>query len=96
MDKTVRLWDLRSGKCVSCLRSHTDEVLDVAFSPDSIFAASGAADGKACLYDLRKLDIQQPELYGETMSSSYAETMAKFLKSWRLHVQINFEVKFEL
>ena len=37
MDHTARIWDLRNGKCVSCLRGHTDEVLDVAFSNDRFY-----------------------------------------------------------
>merc|ERR1712071_464616 len=66
-------WDLRNGQCVSCLRGHTDEVLDVAFSNDRFYAATGGADSKACLYDLRFLTIDQPALYGETISSNDAE-----------------------
>lgn len=73
MDHTARIWDLRTGQCVSCLRGHNDEVLDVAFSNDRFYAATGGADSKACLYDLRKLSVDQPELYGETVSSNSAE-----------------------
>lgn len=89
MDHTARIWDLRNGKCVSCLRGHTDEVLDVAFSNDRFYAATGGADSKACLYDLRKLSIDQPELYGETVSTNQAESFLEGHQSEISQVKFN-------
>src|SRR5207245_1231730 len=34
-DRTVRLWDLPSGKPRAILKEHTDKVVAVVFSPDS-------------------------------------------------------------
>lgn len=70
-----------SGKCVSCLRGHSDEVLDVAFSNDRHYAASAGADHTACLYDLRMLSIDQPDLYAESISSINAEKILEGHKS---------------
>lgn len=89
MDRTARIWDLRNGQCVSCLRGHTDEVLDVAFSNDRFYAATGGADSKACLYDLRFLTIDQPALYGETISSNDAEKILEGHQSEISQVKFN-------
>src|SRR5215213_3538039 len=39
-DKTIRIWDARSGACVQTLHGHTDEVISVAWSPDGQRLAS--------------------------------------------------------
>jgi len=40
-DKTVKLWDVATGKEVVTLKGHTDPVLSVAFGPDGKTLASG-------------------------------------------------------
>ena len=39
-DRTIRIWDTRSGKCVRTLEKHIDRVRSVAWSPDSKRLAS--------------------------------------------------------
>jgi WD40 repeat protein len=51
-DKTVRLWDLESGKEIHRLTGHTDYVFSVTFSPDGRLGLSGGADGAVCLWNL--------------------------------------------
>jgi WD40 repeat protein len=51
-DKTLRLWDLESSRCLSVLEGHTAGVSSVAISPDSKRALSGAADKTLRLWDL--------------------------------------------
>ena len=41
-DKTVRLWDVETGRCLRVLEGHTDGVLSVAWSADQRRALSGA------------------------------------------------------
>ena len=43
-DKTIRLWDVASGKKLPTLTGHTGGVASVAFSPDSRTLASGSWD----------------------------------------------------
>jgi WD40 repeat protein len=50
-DRTVRLWDVQTGKEIRVLKGHTDHVHGVAFSPDGRRALSGGMDGTR-LWDL--------------------------------------------
>jgi len=50
-DKTMRLWDLRSGRCVRQFFGHTKEVLTTAFSQDNRQIFSGGADKQMCLWN---------------------------------------------
>src|SRR5262245_37872218 len=49
-DRTVRLWDVASGKNTAALTGHGSDVSSVAFSPDGKTLASGAGgDGVVIL-----------------------------------------------
>src|SRR5436853_181402 len=43
-DKTVKIWDVSSGKCLQTLEGHSRRVNSVAFSPDSARMASPPYD----------------------------------------------------
>ncbi|KAJ6232880.1 f-box-like/wd repeat-containing protein tbl1xr1 [Anaeramoeba flamelloides] len=43
-DKTVRLWDIESGKCKHILEKHQGPVYPISFSPDGKYLASGSLD----------------------------------------------------
>jgi serine/threonine protein kinase len=54
-DKTLQLWDIETGKCLSTFKGHTDSVNSVSFSPDGRFALSGGGfrDEALLLWDIK-------------------------------------------
>jgi WD40 repeat protein len=51
-DRSIRLWDLQTGKELRKMVGHTDTVYAVAFSPDGTKAVSGGSDGTIRIWDL--------------------------------------------
>jgi transducin (beta)-like 1 len=53
-DGSVRLWDARSGSCISVLLRHRDSVYSVAFSPSGEYLASGSLAGQLYVWSVKE------------------------------------------
>lgn len=51
-DKTLRVWDLKSGQAVRTLNGHTGSVNAVALTPDGLRAVLGSDDETVRVWDL--------------------------------------------
>jgi len=52
VDKTMKLWDVRTGQAIRSFKGHTNAVLSVAYSPDGCTALSGSRDKTMKLWDV--------------------------------------------
>ena len=51
-DKTLRVWELRTGRCLNTLQGHTSLVNSVAVSPDGRHIVSGSVDKTLRVWEL--------------------------------------------
>ena len=52
-DKTVKIWDAKSGECIRTLDGHSYVVLSVHWSPDGKYLASGSGDKTVKIWDAK-------------------------------------------
>ncbi|XP_053212357.1 notchless protein homolog 1-like isoform X2 [Panonychus citri] len=92
-DKSIKLWDGKTGKYITSLRGHVQAVYQIAWSADTRLLVSGSADSTVKVWDMstRKLLQDLPghadEVYaidwspdGELVASGGKD---KLLKIWR-------------
>ncbi len=92
-DKSIKLWDGKTGKFIATLRGHVQQVYQLSFSSDSRLLVSGSADSTLKVWDLRvkKLLIDLPghadEVYAVDWSPDGQKVASggkdKVLKLWR-------------
>jgi serine/threonine protein kinase len=92
-DKTIKLWNLRTGELRRTLSGHSDQVLSVALSPDGQTLASSSWDQTIKIWNLRTEEFRltltedSNEVWsltispdGQTLASSSGDT----IKIWNL------------
>jgi WD40 repeat protein len=52
-DKTIRLWEVETGRMLRVLDHHRDNVTSIAFSPDGKTIASGSLDKRVAICDVK-------------------------------------------
>ncbi|AFY57121.1 WD40 repeat-containing protein [Rivularia sp. PCC 7116] len=52
-DRTVKLWDLKTGKLLKTLEGHKEAVISIAITPDGQILASGSNDNTVKIWDLK-------------------------------------------
>ena len=63
IDKTIKVWDFKTGECLNTLEGHTSSINSIAISPDGKYIVSGSDDGIIKIWDFKtfkeiyKLDI---------------------------------------
>lgn len=92
-DKSIKLWEGRTGKYLGSLRGHVQAVYQVAWSADSRLLVSGSADSTLKLWDVatKKLSLDLPghadEIYAVDWSPDGQRVVTggkdKVLKLWR-------------
>ena len=51
-DKSLRVWDVKSGKCLRTLPGHTDSILSVSITPNARIAVSGSEDKTLRIWEI--------------------------------------------
>ncbi len=83
-DMTIRIWDARSGVCVSTLEGHTAGIMSVAWSPDGSKLASGARDGTIKLWDMQSYTVSSSlETPGDSISLAWTLSGEALISSLR-------------
>ena len=75
-DRTVRIWDVWTRKELAKFKGHRGPVYCVAFSPDGKTVASGSADTTILLWDVSRLQPEQP------LSIAWNELPADLARDW--------------
>jgi WD40 repeat protein len=62
-DKTLRIWDARSGHCLATLSGHQAPVMGCAWSPDGQRILSASYDGTLALWDAETATQIAPQIH---------------------------------
>lgn len=57
LDRTIKIWNLRTGELLRTLTGHSDSVVAVAFSLDGQTLVSGSEDTKILIWDLHTGEV---------------------------------------
>jgi WD40 repeat protein len=81
-DKTVRLWDLATGKEVRKFTGHENFVLAVAVTPDGKYVISGSADKTVRVWELAtEKEVRPFRGHGDRVTSVAVTADGKYVVS---------------
>ena len=69
-DKTVCVWDVRTGDLQETLKGHTGTVWSAIFSPEGDKIVSASSDAKVCVWDLKTKKVQKLEGHTSYVTSA--------------------------
>ncbi|CAK74234.1 unnamed protein product (macronuclear) [Paramecium tetraurelia] len=72
VDKSIRLWDVKTGQQKAKLDGHSGDVYSVSFSPDGTLLASGSGDSSIRLWDVKE------ELSILSSQNDYQDVLVQF------------------
>lgn len=72
-DETVRVWDLKSGKCLKVLPAHSDPVTAVHFDKEGALIVSSSYDGLCRIWDVSTGHCQKTLIDDENPPVSFAK-----------------------
>jgi predicted Zn finger-like uncharacterized protein len=91
-DKTVRLWEVATGRCLRIFKGHTDQVWSVCLSSDGRYALSASRDKTLRLWEaatgrcLRAFEGHEDYVFSVCLSDDgrYALSGSKDVRLWEL------------
>jgi len=100
MDKTAKVWDVRTSSCLATLLGHDDEVLDLAFDNNGKKLATASGDTTARVWNVNG-DFQQLALMkghreevskGKIASSTSTKSLLcrMILQEFKSSVNVNY------
>lgn len=72
-DETVRVWDVKAGKCLKVLPAHSDPVTAVDFNRDGSLIVSGSYDGLCRIWDASTGHCLKTLIYDENPPVSFVK-----------------------
>jgi len=63
VDQTIRIWDVKTQKCLDVLRGQAEPLVTLALSPDrQTLVSAGARDGTVCFWDTSVTHPREPHV----------------------------------
>ena len=90
-DRTVRLWDAKTGEEKQTLEGHSDWVQAVAFSPDGAILASASRDRTVRLWDAKTGEEKQTLKTNQVPRSLLFSSDNRYLKTDRGQLDISLD-----